>query len=214
MQTKGLVVTTSWDDGTITDLKLSELLNKYHLSGSFYICKDTSVPNLLSDDDIVAIDKEFEVGAHTINHLDLTQIPLTEVSREIGDSKAFLEDLLGHSISMFAYPYGKYNYRVEQEIISNGLDGARTCEPRVLKVPQKLYRLDITILASDKSPLMALKICTQARLFSIGRLFDWESRANAVFDLAVKIGLFKREIQKLWLRKTKKIQLMLLNTCK
>jgi peptidoglycan/xylan/chitin deacetylase (PgdA/CDA1 family) len=32
-----VTVTTSWDDGHILDVKLSELLKKYNLKGTFYI---------------------------------------------------------------------------------------------------------------------------------------------------------------------------------
>ena len=32
-----LIVTTSWDDGSIQDLKLGELLMKYGIKGTFYI---------------------------------------------------------------------------------------------------------------------------------------------------------------------------------
>ena len=34
---KKIVVTTSWDDGHILDLKLSNLLTKYNIKGTFYL---------------------------------------------------------------------------------------------------------------------------------------------------------------------------------
>jgi hypothetical protein len=35
---------------------------------------------------------------------------------------------------------------------------------------------------------MALKICLQTYLFNVSSLFNWESRAKAVFDLALNKG--------------------------
>ncbi len=80
-----LVVTTSWDDGTITDLKLAELLEKYGIKRTFYIAT-SFLDNPLTKKDIVALDKKFEIDAHTINHPDLTNVSLLEAKREIKDS--------------------------------------------------------------------------------------------------------------------------------
>ena len=108
-----LIVTTSWDDGTVTDLKLAQLLDKYGIKGTFYISR-SQPDNLLQKQDIVAIDRQFECGAHTLSHRDLTTVSPLEAKREIEDSKTYLEDLLRHTVSMFCYPYGKYNPRSDR----------------------------------------------------------------------------------------------------
>ena len=48
-----------------------------------------------------------EVGAHTVNHPLLSEVPMAVQRREIRQSKARLEEILGHDVSTFAYPYGK-----------------------------------------------------------------------------------------------------------
>ena len=101
-------VTTSWDDGSIFDLKIAELLNKYGVKGTFYIPK-VLFAHPLDKHDILSLDKQFEVGAHTLNHVDLTRASLSEAKMEIEGSKAYLEDLLGHNVPMFCYPSGKFN---------------------------------------------------------------------------------------------------------
>ncbi|GAH46569.1 unnamed protein product, partial [marine sediment metagenome] len=153
-----LIVTTSWDDGTISDLKLAELLDKHGIEGTFYISR-SSTHNLLQQEDIAAIDKKFEIGAHTMNHPDLTRVSSPQVGKEIKDSKAYLEDLLGHPVSMFCYPYGKYNGDLKEIVKGHGFIGARTCEPGGLSLPRDPYQWHITLFASNGSPLMALKIC-------------------------------------------------------
>lgn len=102
-----LIVTTSWDDGSKLDLKLAELLEKYGVKGTFYIPK-AHLDDPLGRDDLRVLDKVHEVGAHTLNHVDLTKASLLQAKEEIGGIKAYLEDILGHTIYMFCYPYGKY----------------------------------------------------------------------------------------------------------
>ena len=48
-----------------------------------------------------------EVGAHTVNHPLLSDLPLGRQRREIEDSKARLEQILDHPVRSFSYPYGK-----------------------------------------------------------------------------------------------------------
>jgi peptidoglycan/xylan/chitin deacetylase (PgdA/CDA1 family) len=47
-----------------------------------------------------------EIGAHSVSHRPFTQLSLDDVTREILDSRAQLEDLLGRRVRSFAYPYG------------------------------------------------------------------------------------------------------------
>ena len=60
-----------------------------------------------------------EIGAHTMNHQKLTEIPLAETRKEIFQSKSYLENLIGSSVVSFAYPYGAFN-----KTISNLVKGA------------------------------------------------------------------------------------------
>jgi len=67
-----------------------------------------------------------EVGAHTVTHPKLTHIPLAEARREIVESKARLEDLLGKSVISFAYPKGDYKDEVKQLVGEAGFRYAVT----------------------------------------------------------------------------------------
>ena len=48
----------------------------------------------------------FEIGAHSVNHLNLGACSPDVAGKEIIDSKRHIEDQLGASISGFAYPFG------------------------------------------------------------------------------------------------------------
>jgi peptidoglycan/xylan/chitin deacetylase (PgdA/CDA1 family) len=48
-----------------------------------------------------------QIGAHTVSHPILARLTDEQARQEIGDSKRFLEQLLGERITVFAYPNGK-----------------------------------------------------------------------------------------------------------
>ena len=123
-----------------------------------------------------------------MRHPDLTNIPLSEAKREIEDSKKYLEEVLGHGVAMFCYPYGRYNEDVKKIVRDCGFIAARTCDPRGFNLPEDPYAWHITLTPSNSSPLMALKIWWRFRLWKPGSLLDWESRAKSMFDLALEKG--------------------------
>ncbi|MFI6083683.1 polysaccharide deacetylase family protein [Streptomyces sp. NPDC051217] len=51
-----------------------------------------------------------EVGAHTVTHPQLDTLRAPQLDRELRESKAALEDVLGHEVAHLAYPHG-YNSR-------------------------------------------------------------------------------------------------------
>ena len=53
-----------------------------------------------------AASEGIEIGAHSVSHRPFTHLDLDDVTREILDSRAQLEDLLGRRVRSFAYPYG------------------------------------------------------------------------------------------------------------
>jgi len=49
-----------------------------------------------------------EVGSHTVTHPFLSALPAASQQNEIEQSKADLEEIIGHPVTSFAYPYGNY----------------------------------------------------------------------------------------------------------
>ena len=182
---KDLVVTTSWDDGQKIDLKLAELLTKYNVKGTFYITKSYRDP--LEKRDVIKIDIEHEIGAHTLNHIDLTKVFISEAKREIKESKAYIEEMVGHDVDMFCYPLGRYNEEIKRVVKDAGFIGARTCNHCDFDMPNDPYEWQITLHASNGSPRLTFKIWRINHL-SIRSLMDWEIRAKQLFDFALKKG--------------------------
>lgn len=187
MSKADLVVTTSWDDGTRTDLKLAGLLKKYGIKGTFYVA--TAFPfEPLPGEELLALDKDFEIGAHTVNHLDLTTLTLSEAREEIRDSKIYLEVLLEHEVPMFSYPRREYGRDIQALVEQAGFMAVRGCEIKAFNSSAISFKRSAYILLTNVSPFMALRICLRFRLLGINALLDWEARAKAVFDIALRIG--------------------------
>jgi len=49
------------------------------------------------------------IGSHTVTHGRLDKIPISEVKRELVDSKAMLERLVDYDIFFLALPHGAYS---------------------------------------------------------------------------------------------------------
>ncbi len=69
-----------------------------------------------------------QIGAHTVSHPILARLTDEQALQEIGNSKQFLEDLLGERIGLFAYPNGKpgedYSPQTVEVVRSLGFDAA------------------------------------------------------------------------------------------
>ena len=67
-----------------------------------------------------------EIGAHTLHHFRLTQIPPAQACEEITESKKKLEDLFGVAVEHFCYPYGDWNATVRDLVQEAGYRSACT----------------------------------------------------------------------------------------
>ena len=64
------------------------------------------------------------IGSHTVNHAHLPALSDAELERELGDSRARVEDELGRPCTLFAYPYGEHDARVRAGVGRAGYDAA------------------------------------------------------------------------------------------
>lgn len=88
------------------------ILKKYQVRAVVFV-----VPNFLNKQNnldtwmLLDIAKSglVEIGAHTMNHLYLSGLPLQMVKYEVEYSKQYLEKILGEQVDSFAYPYGAFD---------------------------------------------------------------------------------------------------------
>jgi peptidoglycan-N-acetylglucosamine deacetylase len=132
---RSAVCTTSWDDGHPLDQRIAELLEKYALSGTFYV-SFKSPHATMSREEIRRLGEKFEVGAHTMRHTDLTEVSPEIAEAEISESKKGLEDLLGRSCEAFCFPKGRFRRHHLEMVRRAGFRCARTVELLSTRFPQ------------------------------------------------------------------------------
>lgn len=89
----------------------------------------------------------FEIGAHSMNHLNLSTLEPETVQKEIGNSKIELERVLGEPVLSFAYPYGGLNDSVQRIAEKSGFlfgCGVYTGPPKFMVNRYDIRRLAVT----------------------------------------------------------------------
>jgi peptidoglycan/xylan/chitin deacetylase (PgdA/CDA1 family) len=65
-----------------------------------------------------------ELGAHSVSHPHLDELGQPALTREIGDGRRIVEELIGRRLDTFAYPHGAYDARVRAAVIEAGFRSA------------------------------------------------------------------------------------------
>jgi peptidoglycan/xylan/chitin deacetylase (PgdA/CDA1 family) len=102
----------------------------------------------------------FDVGSHTVSHPHLPQLSDEELGRELGESRARVEDELGRPCRLLAYPYGEHDARVQSAARRSGYDAAfalwaGSSPANVYALPRiDFYRRDSLLRATLKSSFL------------------------------------------------------------
>jgi peptidoglycan/xylan/chitin deacetylase (PgdA/CDA1 family) len=158
-KTKERYVTLSVDDGHPTDHRTVDLLQQYGLKATFYIPGANSERAVMEPGEIREIDRLFEVGSHTLNHLRLTWITPEKAWREISDGKKASEDMLGHEVVSFCYPGGKFNRRVAKQVEEAGFLAGRTCMYFLNNYPRNPFLWGVSAYANTYPAYVQLRHC-------------------------------------------------------
>jgi len=123
-------VVLTFDDGWKNQYTYAvPVLEKDHIIATFFIITgyaDGKYPAYMSWNQIISLDKAgMEIGSHTVDHLNLKTITPDKVQFEITQSKARLEQELGHPITTFAYPEYGQNPAIQAALKAAGYVGAR-----------------------------------------------------------------------------------------
>jgi hypothetical protein len=122
-----LLITTSWDDGHPSDLRVADLLEKHGLNGTFYIpCTNSEGRPVMRSTEIDQLGRRFEIGGHTRDHITLTEVTRHIAVNQVVTNKHWLEDLLGRQVDGFAYVRGRHNRIVRDVVDKAGYRYART----------------------------------------------------------------------------------------
>jgi peptidoglycan/xylan/chitin deacetylase (PgdA/CDA1 family) len=103
--------------------------------------RDTHRP--LRTDEVIELSESgrMSIGAHTLTHPVLSELPAERQEEEIRESKAAVEALLGQSVAAFSYPYGAYGPGTAEIVRRAGFACACATTPGGLRRAPDLYRL-------------------------------------------------------------------------
>jgi len=139
-------LTTSWDDGHPTDLRLADRLARHGIPATFYVPQRNleGLP-VMSAAQLRELDGPFEIGSHTFDHAyaDRTALPTWADSMQRG--KAALEQALGHPVEGFCFPGGQRHRGAIAAVASAGFRWARTVLGMCLDAGDDPYSMPTTL---------------------------------------------------------------------
>lgn len=120
---KSKVLTLSYDDGVVQDIRLSEIMKKYGLKGTFnintgcYLAEEAQRSEFrgrmkLSEAKALYIGSGNEVAVHAYTHPFLERMNTQEIISEIMTDREHIERDYGCIARGMAYPFGTYDDRV------------------------------------------------------------------------------------------------------
>jgi hypothetical protein len=195
---KTVVVTTSWDDGDLWNLKLAEMLASRGLPATFYIptgtLGDGSTLSAAQLRDLAGAG--FEIGAHTVTHPVLSDITGAALKGEVVECKRALEEILGREVPSFAYPKGRGNAEVIAELERAGYRSARGLRMLSLSTDFPPFDMPFTVQAYPHPwSRYARNLIKRGEVLALAkqsaeilRAKSWVELGKSLFDRALSEG--------------------------
>ena len=173
-----MIITSSWDDGHVLDLKLADLLDKHGLRGTFYIARQY-LDERMTDTQLRNLSQRHELGAHTLTHPTLTEIDDKQAREEIIGSKTWLEGVIGKPVPSFCYPKGMYTTSHRNMVQDAGYSMARTVNSYNFSTGDDPFQMPTTlhVYPFPLRPIKGLR-GIRTRLQPIRKFMPHRSRLN------------------------------------
>lgn len=132
---KSKVLTLSYDDGVVQDIRFINILNAHGLKGTFnintgrYLAEDAvreTFRGKLKLSEMKELYSGHEIAVHTVNHTFLDRLRTTDILVEVIEDRKNIETQYRTIARGMAYPYGKYNDEVVEALEKCGICYART----------------------------------------------------------------------------------------
>jgi peptidoglycan/xylan/chitin deacetylase (PgdA/CDA1 family) len=105
---------------------------------------------ILSWEDVLRMSEAgIELGAHSVGHPILTNMPLEKAKREIVESKRDIEKMVKEPVDFFSYPDGSFNSEIIKAVEQSGFVGAVTCDPVWITPRTGRYEIGRMVIGSE-----------------------------------------------------------------
>ncbi|MFY9487541.1 MAG: polysaccharide deacetylase family protein [Solirubrobacterales bacterium] len=121
------LVCVTFDDGWRDNIAACAAMSARSLPATVYVTSDfLGRDGMLSETELLelAAIAGTEIGAHSVGHPRLDEIPRESMIAEITQSKQRLEATLDREVASFAYPHGAYDAHVRKAVIDAGFSSA------------------------------------------------------------------------------------------
>ena len=168
---KSFVIT--FDDGYEDNyINVFPILQKYNFKATIYLVpnqktnhweeKNTSVlSNLLNEEQILKMQNSglIEFGSHTMSHVNLSKIDHIQLLDELVKSKKEIENITQKECEAFAYPYGKFDDNIIDNVKKAGYKNATVVKRGLFKKDDKVFMIKrVGILGTESFMDFLLKI--------------------------------------------------------
>jgi peptidoglycan/xylan/chitin deacetylase (PgdA/CDA1 family) len=177
-------------------MRVAELLMKYRLSATFYVPLRTD-HDVLTPPQVRELSASFEIGAHTVGHIDLTTVSDDVARVEIAECKIKLEQATGRACTSFCFPLGRFRRRHLTHLKDAGYRVARTVEFMSLDPPRYdngLWMMPTTIQAVPagharylRNSIKRLRLSNLLR-YARTRKVSWPATLEALLESSIRRG--------------------------
>jgi len=171
-------VAITFDDGRLDNFQYAfPILRKMGFPATIFIITDNiGREGWLTDEDIRILDESgIALGSHTAHHAFLPDLTVPSVTNELEESKAALEQIVNHPVTLFCYPAGGLTPKIMSLVKKAGYEAAVTTNyARGRFNPYAIRRIKIT----ERD----------------GNLFRFWFKLSGLYHLGKKRAVAKREI--------------------
>ena len=145
--------TVSYDDGTIHDRRMLEIMTKHGIKGTLNVNsslivdrKPTKFVHLTAEELLELVEKSgFEVAVHGHRHLSLAEVETGVATYDVMKDREVFEALFGRVIKGMAYANGSYSDEVVDMLKRCGIEYSRTTvSTKKFDMPSDWLRLPAT----------------------------------------------------------------------
>ncbi|MBE5785520.1 MAG: hypothetical protein E7330_06925 [Clostridiales bacterium] len=162
-------IALTFDDGPYPKVTehILDVLEKHSVSATFFV-----LGSRVAGREALLLRMEemgCEIGNHTFSHADLTKLSREQIEKEIADTNAEFERVLGHGAAVVRPPYGYYNESVRN----------------VIAYPLILWTVDTNDWRPRNADELASAVVKEAQAGSVILMHDQQESTAAAMDAII-----------------------------